>query len=79
MLVLSRKLGEEIVVPALQLRFKVLSVEGKTVRLGVTAPADVAVHRQEVWDRIRQLLKASPGSKSGGARVKQLEARDGIR
>jgi carbon storage regulator len=54
MLVLTRKLGEEIVVPVLHLRFKVLSVEGKTVRLGVTAPAEVAVHRREVWDRIHQ-------------------------
>ena len=60
MLVLSRKLGEEIVVPDLHLRFKVLSVEGKTVRLGVTAPAKVAVHRQEVWDRIRQLAMPLP-------------------
>ena len=78
MLVLSRKLGEAIVVPDLELRFKVLSVEGKTVRLGVTAPAEVAVHRREVWDRIRELFKASPGNKSGGTRAKQLEARDGI-
>ena len=61
MLVLSRKLGEEIVVPDLHLRFKVLSVDGKTVRLGVTAPAKVAVHRQEVWDRIRRpMAKPSP-------------------
>jgi carbon storage regulator len=63
MLVLSRKLGEEIVVPALQLRLTVLAVEGNTVRLGVTAPAEVAVHRQEVWDRIRRPAKrpAPPG------------------
>ena len=54
MLVLSRKLGEEIVVPALGLRLTVLAVEGKTVRLGVTAPAEVAVHRQEVWEQIRR-------------------------
>jgi carbon storage regulator len=61
MLVLSRKLGEAIVVPALDLRLTVLSIDGKTVRLGVTAPAEVAVHRQEVWDRIhRRAARPSP-------------------
>jgi carbon storage regulator len=54
MLVLSRKLGEEIVVPSLDLRLTVLSIQGKTVRLGVSAPATVAVHRREVWERIHQ-------------------------
>jgi carbon storage regulator len=54
MLVLSRKVGEEIVVPALDLCLTVLSVEGKTVRLGITAPANVAVHRQEVWVRVHR-------------------------
>jgi len=61
MLVLSRKLGEEIVVPALDLRLRVLAVEGNTVRLGFTAPAQVAVHRQEVWDQIHPpTAKPSP-------------------
>jgi len=54
MLVLTRRLGEEIVVPALQLRVRVLSVEGEKVRLGITAPAQVAVYREEVLDRIHQ-------------------------
>jgi carbon storage regulator len=52
MLVLSRKLGETVVVPALDVQLTVLSVDGNRVRLGVVAPAGVAVHRQEVWDRI---------------------------
>jgi carbon storage regulator len=61
MLVLSRKLGEEIVVPDLQLRLTVLAVEGQTVRLGITAPARVAVHRQEVWARIsRSAARPAP-------------------
>jgi carbon storage regulator len=51
MLVLSRKPGEQIVVPELDLTLTVLSIQGGTVRLGVTAPVKVAVHRQEVWKR----------------------------
>jgi carbon storage regulator len=53
MLVLSRKLGERIVVPYCDLTVTVVAIEGGTVRLGITAPADVAVYREEVWDRIR--------------------------
>jgi carbon storage regulator len=61
MLVLSRKLGEQIVVPGLHLTLTVLSIEGKTVRLGVSAPAKVAVYREEVWKQIRRpVAKPSP-------------------
>jgi carbon storage regulator len=67
MLVLSRKLGETVVVPALNLQFTVLSVDGKTVRLGVTAPSEVAVHRQEVWDRISgRAPSGRPNAESDG-------------
>jgi len=52
MLVLSRKPGERIVVPHLELAVTVLAVEGKAVRLGIAAPEDVAVYREEVWLQI---------------------------
>ena len=50
MLVLSRRVGEEIVIAG-NIRVTVVSVEGGKVRLGVTAPASVPVHRKEVLDR----------------------------
>jgi carbon storage regulator len=49
MLVLSRKVGERIVVPDCGLAVVVLAIDGNRVRLGITAPADVAVYRAEVW------------------------------
>jgi carbon storage regulator len=52
MLVLSRKIGEQIVVPGCELAITVLAVKGKMVRLGITAPAGVDVYREEVWERI---------------------------
>jgi len=58
MLVLSRKLGERIVVPDCELAVTVLAVEGKTVRLGISAPAEIAVFREEIWRMVRQ---QSPG------------------
>jgi carbon storage regulator len=52
MLVLSRKIGERIVVPDCELAVTVLAVEGKTVRLGISAPEDIAVYREEVWQQL---------------------------
>ena len=49
MLVLSRKVGERILVPNLNVVLTVVSVKGNRVRLGVSAPADVGVYREEVW------------------------------
>jgi carbon storage regulator len=51
MLVLTRREGEEIVIAG-NVRVTVVSLEGGKVRLGITAPASVAVHRKEVHDRL---------------------------
>jgi carbon storage regulator len=60
MLVLSRKLGERILVPQCELEVTVLAVVGKTVRLGISAPAAVGVYREEVWRRDRQQRRRAP-------------------
>ena len=49
MLVLSRKVGQRIVVPDCELTVMVIAIEGKSVRLGISAPNDIAVYREEVW------------------------------
>jgi carbon storage regulator CsrA len=54
MLVLSRKLGERIVVPESDLVVTVVAVKGKTVRLGFSASEGVSVYREEVWERLRR-------------------------
>ena len=51
MLVLSRKIGERIVVPHCELAVTVIAIEGKAVRLGISAPDDIAVYREEVWQQ----------------------------
>jgi len=53
MLILSRKLSESIVIDG-RITVKVLRVDGEVVKLGITAPADLPVHRQEVYDEIRR-------------------------
>lgn len=51
MLVLSRKIGEEIVVGR-NVLIRVLEIHGKRVRVGISAPNAVTVHREEVQQRI---------------------------
>ncbi|HET8593151.1 MAG TPA: carbon storage regulator CsrA [Solirubrobacterales bacterium] len=51
MLVLTRKPGESIMIGD-GVEVQVLSVAGEKVRLGITAPRDVAIFRNEVYDRI---------------------------
>ena len=51
MLVLSRKPGEALLVGN-EIRLRVVSVSGQQVRLAIEAPAEVAVHREEVFERI---------------------------
>ena len=58
MLVLNRKLGERVVVPKLNVAVTVLSIKGKAVRLGISAPEDLAVYREEVWTKLDQAPSA---------------------
>jgi len=52
MLVLSRKRGEAITIGN-GVTVTVLSVQGDQVKLGIVAPPEVPVHRQEIYDRIK--------------------------
>ncbi len=49
MLVLSRKIDQEIVIPELGITLKVLDASSNRVKIGITAPASVAVHRTAAY------------------------------
>ena len=53
MLILSRKLGESIVIDG-RIVVKVIRLDGDMVKLGIEAPKEVPVHRQEVYDEIQK-------------------------
>ncbi len=53
MLILTRKVGETIVIND-TIRVTVLQVKGNQVRIGVSAPKEVAVHREEIYLRIKK-------------------------
>ncbi len=54
MLILTRRIGESLIIGDGEVRISVLGVRGHQVRLGVTAPRDVAVHRDEIYQRIHE-------------------------
>ena len=51
MLVLSRRVNESLLIDK-EIKITVLDIKGGQVRLGITAPPQIKVHREEVFDRI---------------------------
>ena len=58
MLVLTRKLGESIAIDD-HIKIRVVQIKGKQVRLGIEAPKDTKIHREEVYLAIQQQNQAS--------------------
>ncbi len=52
MLILTRRVGETVMIGT-EVTVTVLGVKGNQVRLGINAPKDVAVHREEIFERIK--------------------------
>ena len=63
MLVLSRKVNETIIIND-NIVITVVDIRGDKVRLGIDAPKDVPVHRQEVYDAIKRAEGASGARKA---------------
>lgn len=69
MLILTRRIGETLIIGD-DVNITVLGVKGNQVRLGINAPKDVSVHREEIYLRIQQ-------EKSGTSRDDSDDSDDG--
>jgi len=70
MLILTRRVGETIMVGD-TVTFTVLGVKGTQVRCGINAPKEVAVHREEIYERIHRereqaAMRGAPGTGEAG-------------
>jgi carbon storage regulator len=63
MLVLSRKIGEDIVIGD-NIHITVVAIRGENVRLGISAPKEVVVDRQEVYEKRKNSLSEGPAPTS---------------
>ncbi len=61
MLVLTRKLGESIAIDD-HIKIVVVQIKGKQVRLGIQAPKETKIHREEVYSAIQQQNKEAVGA-----------------
>jgi carbon storage regulator len=64
MLILTRRVGETVMIGN-DVTVTVLGVKGNQVRVGVNAPKDVAVHREEIFERIKR--EQDPDTKMGAS------------
>lgn len=66
MLILTRRAGETVMIGS-DVTITVLGVKGNQVRIGINAPKDVAVHREEIYERIQGEQKAEGAAAAGGS------------
>ena len=63
MLILTRRVGETLMIGD-NVTVTVLGVKGNQVRIGINAPKDLAVHREEIYQRIKR-EQLGPGAETG--------------
>jgi carbon storage regulator len=71
MLILTRRVGETLIIGD-DVIVTVLGIKGNQVRIGINAPKEVSVHREEIYQRIQQEKNATPAAPAATPPVEEV-------